>query len=146
MKINLDEDGYNLLKELHDEPESEIVEHKTTVHNSKTPAWKRRADKRINDRVKSKGKLTIPSELGDHLVLIVKWALPPLVITTIGTELEQSGHNMAGIAWLFLVTVAVVGWWLYLKLLENPNQLWGILWRGGLFTAGLFLGVIYGAS
>lgn len=141
MKINLDEDGYNLLKELRDEPEPEIVEPKT-VHNPKTPAWKRRADKKINDRVKNKGKLTVSVEL----TVLAKWFLTPLVIVTIGTEMEQSGHNMAGIAWLFLVIVMVIGWWLYLKLLENPSQLNGVLWRGGLFTAGLFLGVVYGAS
>lgn len=144
MKINLDEQGYNLLKDSFDEPE--IVEPKTVVHHSKTPPWKRRAQDKIHDRIKNKGKLTIPSELEEHLVLGVKWLLPPLVAVVVGTEMEQAGHNMAGIAWLLLVTVVVVGWWLYLKLLENPNQLWGVLWRGGLFTAGLFLGVVYGAS
>ena len=143
MKINIDEEGLELLKENFDE--AEIVEPKT-IHNSKTPAWKRRADKKINDRVKNKGKLTIPTEFADHLFLGVKWFLSPLVAVTAGAEMEQAGHNMAGIAWLLFVAVIVTGWWLYLKLLENPNQLWGVLWRGGLFTAGLLLGVIYGAS
>jgi hypothetical protein len=145
MKINIDEEGLELLKDNFDEQTDEIIESKT-VYNPKTPAWKRRANKRINDRVKNKGKLIIPTELADHFVLGVKWFLPPLVIVTAGTELEQEGHDMAGIAWLLFVAVIVTGWWLYLKLLENPNQLWGVLWRGGLFTAGLFLGVVYGAS
>lgn len=137
MKINIDEEGLELLQRT-DEPEPE---RKTHVIDKK-PDWYKRGTARLKKEEKTKDRILLPTNSSDGLGTAIAWFIIPLTYIVICSALEMAGWDMRGVAMLTLAIVVGVGTWLYNYILAFPEDINAVVWRVGLFTLALVLGVI----